>query len=70
VASCVVERKGLTAREVAGSKRTLEDFAGKPVRALAWREGTPLGADRRADGALSDAGYGLLFANHAVQRIP
>jgi len=58
------------AREVAGSKRTLEDFAGKPVRALAWREGTPLGADRRADGALSEAGYGLLLANHAVQRIP
>ena len=58
------------AREVAGSKRTLEDFAGRPVRALAWREGTPLGTDRRADGALSEAGYELLFANHAVQGIP
>ena len=58
------------AREVAGSKRTLEDFAGRPVRALAWREGTPFGVDRRADGALSEAGYELLFANHAVQRIP
>ena len=58
------------ARQVAGSKRTLEGFAGRPVRALAWREGTPLGADRRADGALADAGYELLFANRAVQRVP
>ena len=58
------------AREVAGSKETLENFAGGPVRALAWREGTPLGADRRADEALSLAGYDLLLANHAVQRIP
>jgi hypothetical protein len=40
------------------------------VRALAWREGTPLGADRRADAALAAAGYELLFANHAVQQIP
>jgi peptidoglycan/xylan/chitin deacetylase (PgdA/CDA1 family) len=61
---------GALAREVAGSKRTLEDFAGKPVRALAWREGTPLGADRRADEALSRAGYELLFANHAAQQVP
>ena len=58
------------AREVAGSKRTLENLSGGPVRALAWREGTPLGADRRADEALSASGYKLLFANHAVQRIP
>lgn len=61
---------GALAREVAGSKLTLEYLARKPVRALAWREGTPLGTDGRADGALSDAGYELLFANHAVQRIP
>ena len=58
------------AREVAGSKGILENFAGGPARALAWREGTPLGADRRADAALAAAGYGLLFANHAVQHIP
>ena len=57
------------AREVAGSKRALEDFARRPVRALAWREGTPLGTDLRADGALSEAGYELLFANHAVQLV-
>ncbi|CAA9431610.1 MAG: hypothetical protein AVDCRST_MAG01-01-3030 [uncultured Rubrobacteraceae bacterium] len=61
---------GALAQEVAGSKRTLEEFAGRPVRALAWREGTPLHADRRADGALSEAGFELLFANHAVQLIP
>ena len=60
---------GALAREVAGSRRTLEEFAGSPVRALAWREGTPLGTDRRADGALSNAGYELLFANHAVQQV-
>ena len=57
------------AREVAGSKQTLEDIAGEPVRAFAWREGTPLGSDGRAYAALADAGYELLFANHAVQRI-
>lgn len=60
---------GALAREIDGSKRTLEEFAGRPVRALAWREGTPLGADRRADEALSSAGYELLFANHAVQQV-
>ena len=61
---------GALAREVAGSKQTLEGLSGKRVRALAWREGTPLGADRRADEALSDSGYEIVFANHAVQRIP
>jgi peptidoglycan/xylan/chitin deacetylase (PgdA/CDA1 family) len=61
---------GTLARELAGSKRTLEVFAGKPVRALAWREGTPLNTDPRADDALSHAGYELLFANHAVQQVP
>ncbi len=60
---------GALAREVLGSKRDLERFAGGPVRVLAWREGTPLGADGRADGALRDAGYEILLANHAVQRI-
>ena len=60
---------GALAREVAGSKRLLENFAGRPVRVLAWREGTPLGADRRADEALSHAGYELLFANHAAQLV-
>ncbi|HKH11363.1 MAG TPA: polysaccharide deacetylase family protein [Rubrobacter sp.] len=58
------------AREVAGSKQTLEGLAGKQVRAFAWREGTPLGAERRADEALANSGYELLFANHAVQLIP
>ena len=57
-------------RELTGSKRILEILTGEPVRALAWREGTPLGADARADRALSAAGYDLLFANHAVQRVP
>ena len=60
---------GALARELAGSKRILEDLTGAPVRALAWREGTPLGADGRADGALASAGYELLLANHAVQRV-
>jgi hypothetical protein len=58
------------AREVAGSKKILESLAGGPVRALAWREGTPLGTDRRADAALATAGYELLFANHAAQQFP
>ena len=56
-------------RELAGSKRVLESLAGGPVCALAWREGTPLGADARADAALAAAGYELVFANHAIQRV-
>ena len=56
-------------RELTGSKRILEKASGSPVRALAWREGTPLGADSRADEALGAAGYEVLLANHAAQRI-
>ena len=57
------------ARETAGSRRELEDISGAPVRALAWSEGVSLGQNARADGALRDAGYDLLFANHAIQRV-
>jgi peptidoglycan/xylan/chitin deacetylase (PgdA/CDA1 family) len=57
-------------QEVAASQRDLERLAGLPVRALAWREGTPLGVSARADEALADTGYELLFANHAVQGVP
>jgi peptidoglycan/xylan/chitin deacetylase (PgdA/CDA1 family) len=56
-------------REVAGSRRVLERLSGRDVRALAWREGTSLGADARADEALRSAGYEFLFTNHAVQQI-
>jgi peptidoglycan/xylan/chitin deacetylase (PgdA/CDA1 family) len=56
-------------REVAGSRRVLERLSGRDVRALAWREGTSLGADARADEALRRAGYEFLFTNHAVQQI-
>ena len=56
-------------REVAGSRRELERHTGAPVRALAWREGTPLRVSARADEALQSAGYDLLFANHAIQWI-
>ena len=57
-------------REAATSKRDLEDIVGLPVGALAWLEGTALGVNAGADEALARAGYGLLFANHAVQRVP
>jgi peptidoglycan/xylan/chitin deacetylase (PgdA/CDA1 family) len=56
-------------QEVAASQRDLERLARLPVRALAWREGTPLGASARADKALANTGYELLFANHAVQGV-
>lgn len=56
--------------EVAGSRRDLEGYSGGPVRALAWLEGTALGTNAEADEALAKAGYELLFANHAVQRVP
>lgn len=57
-------------REAATSKRDLERIVGLPVGALAWLEGTALGVNAGADEALARAGYGLLFANHAVQRVP
>jgi len=56
-------------REVAGSRRVLERLSGRDVRVLAWREGTSLGADARADEALRSSGYEFLFTNHAVQQI-
>jgi peptidoglycan/xylan/chitin deacetylase (PgdA/CDA1 family) len=56
-------------REVVGSTRVLERLSGRDVRAFAWREGTSLGADARADEALRSAGYEFLFTNHAVQQI-
>jgi peptidoglycan/xylan/chitin deacetylase (PgdA/CDA1 family) len=56
-------------REAVASKRDLEQITGQPVCALAWLEGTALGANVGADDALASAGYGLLFANHAVQRV-
>ncbi len=53
-----------------GSRQDLERLLdGRRVRAFAWREGSPLDLDARADLALREAGYELLFANHVVQRI-
>ena len=57
------------AREAAGSRTELEDVAGSPVRALAWYGGGALGENPLADAALRNAGYELLFANHAIQRV-
>ncbi len=56
-------------REAAASKRELEKIVAQPVGALAWLEGAALGANAGADEALASAGYGLLFANYAVQRV-
>lgn len=61
---------GALERETAGSRRELESLVGgQPVRALAWHKGSPLGLDAQADAALRAAGYELLFANHAIQRV-
>ncbi len=57
-------------REAVASKHDLERLAGRPVGALAWLEGTALGTNAAADEALAKSGYELLFANHAVQRVP
>jgi peptidoglycan/xylan/chitin deacetylase (PgdA/CDA1 family) len=57
-------------REAAASRHDLEGIVGRTVGALAWLEGAALGANAGADEALARAGYGLLFANHAVQRVP
>lgn len=65
--------RGLTPDEIehelAGSRRDLEAIAGAPVRALARYGGVALHESPPADAALRDAGYELLFANHAVQRV-
>ena len=57
------------AREAGGSRRELEEISRSPVRALAWYAGMSLGESLPADAALRDAGYDLLFANHAVQAV-
>lgn len=57
------------ADQAAGSKRELEEISGAPIKALAWSEGVALGQNPPADAALRDAGYDLLIANHAVQRV-
>ncbi len=55
--------------EAAGSKAELEAFSGAEVSSLAWYAGMALGDDDRIGAATRDAGYDLLFANHAVQRV-
>jgi peptidoglycan/xylan/chitin deacetylase (PgdA/CDA1 family) len=57
------------AREAVGSREDLEKISATNVRALAWYAGMALGENGSADAALRDAGYDLLFANHAVQRV-
>ena len=59
-------------REVAGTRRELVRLlgGGREVRALAWHTRTAFGSGGApADAALRRAGYGLVFANHAVRRV-
>ena len=56
-------------REAAGSREDLEKISGARVRAIAWYAGVALGDDDRVAAATRHAGYDLLFANHAVQRV-
>jgi peptidoglycan/xylan/chitin deacetylase (PgdA/CDA1 family) len=58
------------AAQAAGSRQELEEISGTDVRTIAWCEGVALGQNGLADVALRDAGYEILFANHAVQRVP
>ena len=57
------------AGEAAGSREYLEEVSGANVRALVWYAGMAAGVNPHADAALRDAGYDLLFANHAIQRV-
>lgn len=57
------------AEQAGGSGRELEGISGTTVGALAWCEGVALGENVLADRALREAGYELLFTNHAVQRV-
>ena len=55
--------------EAAGSKADLEEISGTEISSLAWYAGMALGDDDLIDAATRDAGYDLLFANHAAQKI-
>lgn len=56
-------------RELVGSRRRLEQELGREVRSLAWLSGAPYGENERADAAVREAGYRLVFSNTKIQRI-
>lgn len=55
--------------EVLGSRTVLEARLGRPVRTLAVLGGHGAGALPALDDAIARAGYVLVFANHAIQRV-
>jgi peptidoglycan/xylan/chitin deacetylase (PgdA/CDA1 family) len=56
--------------ELAYSRQRLEHELGREVRCLAWFLGTPYGENERANAAVREAGYRLLFTNTKVQHVP
>jgi Polysaccharide deacetylase len=56
--------------ELAYSRQRLEHELGREVRCLVWFLGTPYGENERANAAVREAGYRLLFTNTKVQRVP
>jgi peptidoglycan/xylan/chitin deacetylase (PgdA/CDA1 family) len=52
---------GALDQDLVGSRRTLEEVLGEPVRALAYPVGRSIAADRRLRGAVARAGYTVGF---------
>jgi peptidoglycan/xylan/chitin deacetylase (PgdA/CDA1 family) len=56
--------------EIVGSQEDFRRGIGRPVSALAWRGGAPLGRFPQADAQVRRAGYRVVFSNLQVQRVP
>ncbi len=56
--------------EIVGSQEDFRRGIGRPVSALAWRGGAPLGRHPQADAQVRRAGYRFVFSNLRVQRVP
>ncbi len=56
-------------RELAGSKRVLEEQLGIEVRSFAWLWGTPVGVHADLDARLTELGYRFVFSDTRIQRL-
>ena len=56
--------------EIVGAQDDFERELGHKVRSFAWLSGGRYGENADADAAVDRAGYGFLFSNLAIQRLP
>jgi peptidoglycan/xylan/chitin deacetylase (PgdA/CDA1 family) len=64
-----ISTPGNARRELLHSRERLEEELGIEVQTLAWLLGSPYGEHDRADAAVREAGYRLIFSNAKIQRI-